>query len=410
MFKKALYILLLFSFNKSISQETAEPYFIKSIQLKTNNPNDFSSIIPLGSRFTLSFDDLEADQKDYYYKIELMTYDWKPSNLLPNQYIQGYPSNSILNVENAFNTLQNYTHYRASFPNDYTRILKSGNYVISVLDELENVVFTRRLVLYESLATLGVNVSRGRSAEFKNKQQSIGLIVNYPNIRVNNPNQEIKVAILQNNDWNTLKTNLKPNFYKPKQLVFNNTNLWYWGGNEYLHFDTKILRNSSLNVEYIEKKEVFNHHLFPYENRNVKSYTYNPDINGAFVIRSTEGTINNTESDYVLMHFTITNTESINMKPIYIYGSFNNFAFNDENKMTYLPESKKHVGSLLLKQGFYNYTYVTVDQNHAINQRIIRGNFSKTENTYTAIAYYKPFGEIYDRVIGIGSINFEGDR
>ena len=99
------------------------------------------------------FRSLDGDQKDYYYKIELMTNDWKKSNLISNQYINGFDSNIIFNVENSFNTFQNYTHYSVKFPNQNTRITKSGNYLLSVLDDVGELIFTRRFTLYENIAT-----------------------------------------------------------------------------------------------------------------------------------------------------------------------------------------------------------------------------------------------------------------
>ena len=45
-----------------------------------------------------------------------------------------------------------------------------------------------------------------------------------------------------------------------------------------------------------------------------------------------------------------------------------------------------------------------------ISESEIRGNFSETENMYTVIVYHKGFGALFDRVIGVGSIQFKGER
>ena len=58
------------------AQKTA-PSNIKSVQLQPLNETTFNHIIPLGNTLELNFDDLDGDQKEYYYKIELMTHDWK---------------------------------------------------------------------------------------------------------------------------------------------------------------------------------------------------------------------------------------------------------------------------------------------------------------------------------------------
>ena len=119
------FFLLIFN---PLNAQNVAPANIKSIELKALGKTTFNHIIPLGNTIELNFDDLDGDQKEYYYKIDLMTHDWKESNLISNQYINGFQSNVIFNVENSFNTFQNYTHYTVKFPNQNTRITKSGNY------------------------------------------------------------------------------------------------------------------------------------------------------------------------------------------------------------------------------------------------------------------------------------------
>lgn len=409
---KRIFLFLLFLWiQQSISAQKLEPNYIKSVQLKPLEETNFSIVVPLGSTLELSFDDLEGDQKDYYYKIEQMNHDWTPSSLLSSQYIEGFQSQIIFNVENAFNTFQNYTHYSVQFPNQNTRILKSGNYEVSVLDEDDIVIFSRRFTLYESIAPVGIQVTRSRDAQFLNQKQTVNFTVNHPTLRLNMPNQEIHVAILQNQNWKTAITNVQPQFYKPGQLVYRSTTQTnFWGGNEYLFFDNKIVRNASVNVAKVERKEVFHNYLYPYKNLTVKNYTYNPDINGQFLIRTIEGADSKTEADYAMMHFQLDVEEEFYGKSVYVYGGFNNFSLNFENQMAFDPDSNSYNVNLLLKQGFYNYTFVTEDAAGEISQAEIRGNFSKTENEYTVIVYYKPLGGLFDRVIGVGSISFEGER
>jgi len=64
-----------------------EPDYIKSIILKPSALNTYAPIIKLGERINLSFDDLNADEHDYTYKIEHCNIDWKPSNLSESEFI-----------------------------------------------------------------------------------------------------------------------------------------------------------------------------------------------------------------------------------------------------------------------------------------------------------------------------------
>jgi len=384
---------------------------IKSIQLRTFQENNFSAIVPLGTVLELSFDDLDNDNKEYQYKIQHMTHDWQPSRLLSSQYIDGFDQNNINTINNSFNTFQNYTHYSVQIPNRNSVITKSGNYLLSVLNEEDEVVFTRRFVLYENEVSLGVNVSRSRNAKTLQTQQTVEFVVSHPKLRINNPSQEVNVVILKNENWNETITGLQPTFFQQNVLRYsynNNTN--FWGGNEYLNFDTKIIRNNSLNVVKVERKDIFHHYLYPNDIKTFQTYRYNPDINGQFAIRTLEGNNTATEADYAMMHFTLLSEEPFSDKEVYVYGAFNNFEIEEENKLYYNSNTNSYVGTILLKQGFYNYSYVTVDKNNFIDKNEIMGSFFETENEYKVLVYFKAFGALYDRVVGVGMSNFSQNR
>jgi hypothetical protein len=384
---------------------------IKSIQLRPLQENNFSAIVPLGTPLEISFDDLDADSKDYQYKIEHMTHDWKSSRLSSSQFIDGFDQNTIINVSNSFNTLQNYTHYSVRIPNINTVITKSGNYLLSILNTDDDVIFTRRFVLYEPSTTVGVTVERSRNSKTLNTQQTIEFIINHPKIKINNPAQEVHVVILKNNNWEEKITNLQPTFFRPNQLSYTYTNKTnFWGGNEYLNFDNKFIRNNSLNVVKIIKKDIFHHYLYPFEFNPFRKYSYNPDINGQFVIRTLEAKDSKTEADYAMIHFTLSVEEAFSEREVYVYGAFNDFKITDENKMYFDPEERAYKANILLKQGFYNYTFATKETNGNINTNDVNGSFYETENEYTVIVYYKPFGSFFERVVGIGTGFFDQNR
>ncbi|MDG1171260.1 MAG: DUF5103 domain-containing protein [Polaribacter sp.] len=400
-----LVLCLLFISTRFFSQN------IKSIQLRPLQENNFSAIVPLGTSLEISFDDLEADSKDYQYKIEHMTHDWKSSRLSSSQFINGFDQNTIVNVSNSFNTLQNYTHYSVRIPNINTVITKSGNYLLSILNTDDDVIFTRRFVLYEPSTTVGVTVERSRNSKTLNTQQTIEFIINHPKIKINNPAQEVHVVILKNNNWEEKITNLQPTFFRPNQLSYTYTNKTnFWGGNEYLNFDNKLIRNNSLNVVKIIKKDIFHHYLYPFEFNPFRKYSYNPDINGQFVIRTLEAKDSKTEADYAMIHFTLSVEEAFSEREVYVYGAFNDFKITDENKMYFDQEERAYKANILLKQGFYNYTFATKETNGNINTNDVNGSFYETENEYTVIVYYKPFGSFFERVVGIGTGFFDQNR
>lgn len=407
MIKKYLFLTFLFSSLFVNAQKTInDAVNIKTIILKPVGSERYTPIMRKGEKFVLAFDDLEADQKEYYYKIEHCDFDWKPSGLSDREYIIGYSEDRIRNYENSFNTLQFYTHYSVTFPNQDTKFRLSGNYTITVFNEYDEVAFVRKFVLYESQVNVGLTIKRTRDLGNYDTKQYIEFVVHHPNLLINNPSQEVKTVLMQNNDWNTAMTNLKPQYYRGTQLIYKYIDITnFYAGNEFRYFDSKGIRDGNIEIARINSgPNLYHTILFTDDARKNLPYTLNPDINGNFVIRTIDGSENsNIDADYSWVFFSLNFNETLQGKKIYINGNFNNWKATEEYEMTFNPESGLYEGIVLMKQGFYNYQYITVDENNLRSNHDIDGSFHQTENDYTILVYYRPFGSRYDKVIGYGT-------
>jgi type 9 secretion system plug protein len=380
---------------------------IKTIVFKPTITNTYAPIIKLGEKLKLSFDDLNADEHYYTYKIEHCTLNWEVSELSESEFINGYAEDRIRDYENSFNTLQPYTNYTLTIPNDSAKILISGNYMLSVLNEDEQVVFKRHFVVYEPKVTVGVAIYKSRDISTINTKQSVEFTISHPNLRINNPSEEIIPVILQNSNWQTAITGLKPQFYRGSQLLYKyNKETSFWGGNEFLYFDSKDIRSSTLNIVRAELgNELYHTYLYTNEGRKDYPYTLFPDVNGNFIVRMLNDENSNIDADYSWVFFSLKSLENFEEKDLYISGNFNNWMLNETNKLQYNAASNLYEARILLKQGFYNYQYVT--KNGTISNYDIDGSFYQTENDYTVLVYYNQFGNRYTRVIGIGYGNSE---
>ena len=398
-------ILALFLFFNSTAQNfTAD--FIKSVVF--NNGVNQNPILELGNSFRVSFDDLEADQKDYKYLIEHCDYNWNKTDLQITNFLDGYNTFEINNFENSFNTYQNYTHYSFDMPNQFTRIKTSGNYLLTVLNTYDEICFQRRFVIYEPLVTVRASIKRDRNIENIQKKQVVNFSVVHPDIRINNPKQELKIKILQNKDWNLEKSDLVPLFFRNNEIIYNyNEESSFYGNNEFLNFDTKNVRGSNIFIaKTVIENQQFHSYLYATIARRFMPYTYFPDINGGFKIRTLNGSNAAIESEYNNVHFAL---ESKGIDPtkenIYVYGAFNNYAFTEENRMKYNNVSGEFETVINLKQGFYNYTYVTKKEAVPVALHKVSGSFQETENDYTILVYYKPYGAVLGKVIGTTTVN-----
>ena len=69
--------------------------------------------------------------------------------------------------------------------------------------------------------------------------------------------------------------------------------------------------------------------------------------------------------------------------------------------MKYNTEQHQYEKSLLLKQGHYDYLYVTGDTGNRYDLVQLEGSYFDTGNDYTVIIYYRPPGSNRDRIIGL---------
>ena len=61
-------------------------------------------------------------------------------------------------------------------------------------------------------------------------------------------------------------------------------------------------------------------------------------------------------------------------------------------------------GVLLLKQGFYNYKYISKTKD-SLNKNNISGSHAITENEYLILVYYRSIGGKFDELISVGKTN-----
>jgi len=406
--KQALALLCLTFFYAGIAQiqeEVNPPEHIKSIVFKGSTQDQFP-VVELGEAMTLQFDDISASEQDYYYRIVYCNYDWTVSSLLKSQYLTGIDNQRIVNYENSYNTLQPFSNYRLSLPNSNIRFKVSGNYLIEIYNSRDELQFSRRFVLYQNLVTVGGLVKRSRDFDFLNEKQTVQFKINAGSLRLVNPKKEVKVAILQNHHWPTALYNVKPQFTIGNELVYKyDKETSFYGGNEFLNFDTKDLRAPSAVISHIDLSDVYDHYLFLDDYRYDKPYTFYPDINGDFVIRTLQGEDDAREAEYTRIHFKLPYTEALGLDDVYVYGKYNNYDLTEENKMVYNEKTGNMEASILIKQGFYNYKYVLKNDEEIVDLNTISGNFHFTENNYLILVYYRNFGDLYDSIIGIGTAN-----
>ncbi|WP_350285192.1 type IX secretion system plug protein domain-containing protein [uncultured Croceitalea sp.] len=403
--KHLLFFLTSFYAFAQVQEEINPPANIKTVIFKGPTEDQFP-VVQLGESMTLEFDDLTASEQDYYYKIIHCDYDWTPSQLLKSQYLNGIDNQRIIDYENSYNTLQPYSNYRLTIPNNEVQLKVTGNYVLEIYNMNQELQFSRRFVVYKDVVQVGGVVKRSRNFEFLNEKQIVQFNINTTGFPVVNPKQEVKVSIIQNHFWPTALYNIKPQFTVGTELVYKyDQETSFLGGNEFLNFDTKDLRTPTFAISKIDFKELYHHYLFPNEFRYDRPYTYFPDVNGDFVVRTLQGDDVSREAEYTKVHFSLPYEAELGLDQVYVYGKFNNYDLSEENLMAYNEETGNFELEYPIKQGFYNYKFVVQKEDGTLRPNQVSGDFHFTENNYLILVYYRDFGDFYDSIIGIGTTN-----
>ncbi|WP_285057103.1 DUF5103 domain-containing protein [Pedobacter ginsengisoli] len=415
---KAGYILLLcFSVQIAVAQNQQFVYDnkvyqpnIKTVQCYNAQKEQSIPVITLKSNEQLifSFDDLNGGSKNYWYTVEHCTSDWKSSRLSILDYLESLSEDRITDYKYSFGTLQKYTHYRLSLPNNQIKPKISGNYLLKVYEEgnQQKPVISQRFYVVEQIVNIGIDVVASTQVSLRFNHQKVNFTI-FHKTPIQNPYTDLKAVVMQNGNPQTAILNTKPQFIKPGSLVYNELNSNdFPAGNEFRKFDIRSLRFKAENVQDIIRDTAVNVILFQDVNTNKAKYSNQIDENGSFFIRNQDGRDNGTESDYANVAFTLNAVPPTPDGDAYVVGRFNDYQLSEVSKLHFDSSRKRFYTNIKLKQGLYDYKYIWLNkETNKIDQTIFEGSFFETGNTYQVFAYYKKPGSRWEELIGYGDIN-----
>lgn len=373
-------------------------------------------IINVNSTGTLElhFDDLDARVKNYYYTFQLCNADWTPADLSTFDYLKGFSQVRLNQYRISSVSQTKYVHYQAVLPDRNCVPSKSGNYLLKVfLDgDTSKLAFTRRVLVYEQLAQIGLQVLQPFNPELFRTYQKIQFQVNKGPLNIVNPVQQIKAVVLQNYRWDNAKVNIPPTFIRNDMMEFSSEdNLVFPAGKEFRWADLRSFHYQSDRVaraDYMPGN--INIFLQPDPERTQARYLKFTDYNGFFFIESNDVSNPWWQTDYATVHFTFlpAGNQPYTDKNVFVVGEMNKYNTDDTSAMTYNATKGVYEKTLYLKQGYYSYTYVTRDTRNPNSVAMTEqtdGNYWETENDYTVLIYYRSLSGRHDELIGVSTIN-----
>ena len=351
----------------------------------------------------LTFDVLDPEVRQYRYDLTHCDRDWQQSQLSEIEYLSSFTEGDILDFEFSFNAASAYVRYSLQLPNQYVQYTKSGNYLLNVYDDRTgDLVMRKRFCVVEPLAQIVVQQVRPANVSLDRTHQEFDVAVNLDGAGFENPRRSMSLTAMQNGDWRTAIYDLEPRFVRNQQLSWDYQNVLVWPAmREWRALDLRTIETDGGRVsDLLREGDEFTAILFPEESRASYQPETRIDLNGKFVIEDFDNR-SSLQSEYVRSLFTLKAPRDPEGRPVYLYGALTNYRLDERNRGKYNELTNAYAFATKLKQGFYNYAFVTVGPEGV---RPIwadyEGNVFQTENEYQFLLYYRPYGARYDRLVG----------
>lgn len=389
---------------------------VASVSLFADGNQLKEPIIPLNNplnRLTLWFDLLGTEGKVLNYTFIHCTNDWYPTEIMRNNYATGFDYGRIDNYEFSMNTLIDYVHYQLSFPDADMFPVISGNYLLIVYDDdftEEAIYFTRRFMVVDEKAGISVTVPRYcDDLSLSDTHQQLNVTVAMSSIMTGNIQEYANLTIRQNGRWDNASIGLKPSFIYPDYISYEHNPLTVFeAANQFHRVNFSNFYFQSENIARIYQTD--DYYVIDYatcESRAKKPYITYEDIHGEkYVYIANDGRETATEADYAWLNIFLKWPVPLKDEDVYVMGGVNDWRFDDRNLMHYDYHLRGYLCQLLLKQGYYNFMFVTADRNSGqVTAEMTEGNHWETENIYRVYLYYFNAIKGYDELIGYTTVN-----
>lgn len=378
-------------------------------------------IIHLGSlaSFELHFDDLDANIKTYYYTYQLCDADWTPVDLNVLDYLQGFTQDRLTQYRVSSVAKVKYVHYQAILPDKNCVPVKAGNYLLKVFlnGDTGKLAFTRRLLVVNDMVPIGIKILQPYNSALMRTHHKIQFTIDKSKLNIFNPTQQLKVVVLQNYRWDNAVTGIQPVFMRGNMYEYNGEkDCLFPAGKEFRWVDLRSFRFESERIDRVNNNNV-PADIFVRDDpvRTGERFLQYHDYDGFFSIDCTDANNPWWQGDYGNVHFTFVpgNHQPFPGKDVYIIGEMTSYKLNDSTRLSFNADRGVYETTLLLKQGFYSYTYVTMDQRSAgakPSNELTDGDYFETEDTYTVLVYYKSLSGRHDELVGTVSLNSRSNQ
>lgn len=361
-----------------------------------------------GERVIISFDELADERRYLRYSLEHCDATWRPEGLVDSEFLDSFNEGTVDDCDYSQATVVHYVHYSIALPNDLVRITQPGNYLVRIYDERDpdDTLVQARFGVCDFTAAIDASVSSRTDIDSNVSHQQLGITIDTRQLNIEDPFNDMRIVVTQNGRTDNEAILITPQRVLGDKVIYEHLRpLIFPAGNEYRRFETSSVNYPGLGIErIIHDAQVYNAQLYTDSPRREQDYLYDQTQHGRFVVRSVDTDDSNTEADYVLTLFSLA-MPPIAGADIFIDGDLTDRRFDPSSHMVYNHSTGCYEQSLLLKQGSYNYQYLTVPNgSDRGDTSTVEGDKYQCVNEYTIRVYHRPKGSRYDRLAGVTTI------
>lgn len=379
--------------------------------LRTVTDNDFLQLPWIDQegnrRIEISFDMLENEEEDIRYRVVHCDRNWEATDISELDYADGFMPVTVNDRRPSWNTFVNYWHYSVTFPNDDIRLLLSGNYAVifHTEDDPDTLLAVATFSVTEQSAFVNGTVSPNTDIDYLAFHQQLTLNLSWSREQLPwlDPGSEVTLAVTQNRQARTRRLITAPSRMDASHAWYEHLRpLIFEAGNNWRRFEFTDKKYVTIGVESVGYHAPYYYaRLITDEARAAGHYIYDRDQEGRFLIAARGTDDADVEADYFYAQWTLDIPQTLT--PVYLTGDFLYGNLSDDTRMRWDADEGVYHCEKLLKQGAYNYQYVTSPDGAHLTFAQIEGNYYEAQNEYEVYVYYRPTGGRYDRLLSVAT-------
>ena len=352
-------------------------------------------------QLVLSFDLLGHEGRPlsiYFYHADRQ---WR-RDLSPIEYMEGFRRDNLTEYTLSHAREPSYVHYEYAFPNDDVSFTVSGNYIVRVTEQgsEDDVLFERAFFLSEESA----------SAQFALNRHLVGgsqRSALQPVLRLVPPESlgadvfDFSTCFAANGRLEEARCSDRPITVQQPGLMFElDPDQAFQSQRASYFLDVADLSVGS-NIVDVDRSTTPQRVVLEEDLARFPDSDRGPLLHGQSRIGEVvrDAADPDVGAEYVEVVFRYVPPDERPLRgDVYISGSFNNWHVSEENRMTWQPANNWYEGRALVKQGQYEYHYVSKD---ARLRRVLRQSLPNARSLYTAFAYYRDASIGTDRLLSV---------